>query len=229
MSLNISTCLNIPDDFPGYDKDLFHYPERYRDIVDRILVPHGLIRDRVYKIAANIEAHYLKSGIKHVKLLCVLKGAYKFFGELNECLSDLSSLRREGEDHIGYSVQFIRAKSYENDSSSGIVKISGEEYLENELKGHDVLIVEDIIDTGATMTKLLEALKKYNPNSIRVASLVRKRTVRSNGFVPDFVCFEVPDSFIIGYAFDFNDFFRDIPHICMINQDNIGHYKNKHA
>ncbi|QQP52067.1 Hypoxanthine phosphoribosyltransferase [Caligus rogercresseyi] len=221
MSLNMSTCLNIPDDFPGYEKELFHFPERYTDIVDKILVPHGLIRDRVYKIAADIEAHYLNSGIRH--------GAYKFFGELNECLSELSSLRRAGEAHIGYSVQFIRAKSYENASSSGIVKISGEEYLENELQGHDVLVVEDIVDTGATMVKLLEALKKYNPNSVRVASLVRKRTVRSNGFKPDFVCFEVPDSFIIGYAFDFNDFFRDIPHICTINQANIGLYKDKHA
>ncbi|CAB4054255.1 hprT [Lepeophtheirus salmonis] len=139
MSLNIPTCLNIPDDFKGYDKDLFHYPERYRDIVDKILVPHAPMRSK-------------------------------------------SSLRREGEGHIGYSVQFVRAKSYQNDCSTGIIKISGEEYLENELKGHDVLIVEDIIDTGATMVKLLESLKKYNPNSIKVASLVRKRTVSKQLF-----------------------------------------------
>nr|ACO12612.1 Hypoxanthine-guanine phosphoribosyltransferase [Lepeophtheirus salmonis] len=227
MSLNIPSCLNIPDDFPGYDKDLFHYPERYSDIIHKILIPNGLIKDRISKIASNIEAHYLKAGVKQLKLLRVLKGGYKFFGDLNESLSNLSSLRREDEEHLTYSVQFIRAKSYTNESSTGVVKITGEEYLEKELRDQDVLVVEDIIDTGTTMTKLLETLRKYNPKSIRVATLVRKRTVRSNCLIPDFVCFEIPDSFIIGYAFDYNDLCRDIPHICTVNQSNVGPYQEQ--
>ena len=81
----------------------------------------------------------------------------------------------------------------------------------------NLLIVEDIIDTGATMVKLLEKLRKYEPSSIKVTSLLIKKTDRSNGYIPDYVGFAIPDAFVVGYALDYNEYFRDLDHICVIS------------
>ncbi len=73
-----------------------------------------------------------------------------------------------------------------------------------------MLIVEDIIDTGRTMVKLLEVLKKYSPRSVKVCSLLLKRTPESNGYQPDYAGFSIPQKFVVGYALDLNEHFRDL-------------------
>lgn len=93
----------------------------------------------------------------------------------------------------------IQVKSYENDTSTGDVKISLSEAELQTFKGRDILIVEDIVDTGRTMTALLKKLKEYEPASVRVVSLLVKRTSRSNDYVPDYVGFYIPDLFVVGY------------------------------
>jgi len=75
------------------------------------------------------------------------------------------------------------------------------------------------------MKKLLNTIRKYNPKSIKVACLLRKRTPLSDGYVPDYVGFEIPDKFVIGYALDFNEYFRDLMHICVISEEGIRRYK----
>jgi hypoxanthine phosphoribosyltransferase len=89
-----------------------------------------------------------------------------------------------------------------------------------------LLIVEDIVDTGHTMVALIDLLKQYEPNSIKVCSLLLKRTARSQGYVPDFVGFSIPDEFVIGYGLDYNgelsltaEMFRDLNQICIINEN----------
>lgn len=67
------------------------------------------------------------------------------------------------------------------------------------------------------MVKLLERLKQYNPKSVKVTSLLVKKTSRSNGYVPDYVGFAIPDAFVVGYALDYNEYFRDLDHICVIS------------
>lgn len=79
------------------------------------------------------------------------------------------------------------------------------------------MIVEDIIDTGATMVKLLDRLALVEPKSVRVTSLLIKKTSRSNGYIPDYVGFAIPDAFVVGYALDYNEYFRDLDHICVIS------------
>ena len=108
------------------------------------------------------------------------------------------------------SFEFMKVESYHNDQSSGHVKISLSEEELLALKGKDVLIVEDIIDTGNTMVALLEALKKYEPASVKVVSLLVKRTERSNSYVPDYAGFSIPDLFVVGYCLDYNEVFRGI-------------------
>ena len=97
----------------------------------------------------------------------------------------------------------------------------------NVLKGKNVLIVEDIIDTGKTMKRLLANLAKYEPKSVTVACLLRKRTPLSDGFQPDYVGFEIPNKYLVGYALDYNEYFRDLSHICVINNAGIDKYKKK--
>ena len=97
----------------------------------------------------------------------------------------------------------------QNDQSTGDIKVIGGDDLST-LTGKNVLIVEDIIDTGKAMQTLLSLVKKHKPKMVKVASLLVKRTPRSVGYRPDFVGFEIPDKFVVGYALDYNEYFRDL-------------------
>ena len=87
-----------------------------------------------------------------------------------------------------------------------------------------MILAEDIIDTGLTMTKLVPLLLEAGAASVRVASLLEKRTPRACGFKGDFVGFSIPDAFVVGYALDYNEAFREMPHICIISQKGIEHF-----
>jgi len=141
--------------------------------------------------------------------LCVLKGGYQFFSDLLSMIRQVYRVSNSYYVDIGLDgngvenengspavkrpsspipfhirTEFIRVKSYEDESSTGKVTITGMESLES-LRGANVLIVEDIIDSGLTMVKLLEALKEFQPKTVRVASLFLKRNPKSCGYVPD--------------------------------------------
>jgi hypoxanthine phosphoribosyltransferase len=104
------------------------------------------------------------------------------------------------------------------DQSSGKVAVVGGDDLE-ELRGKNVLVVEDIIDTGRTMRKLLATLADHEPKKVRVVSLLVKRTLSSTGYRPDYIGFEIPNKFIVGYALDYNEYFRDLTHVCVISDN----------
>nr|KAF6435577.1 hypoxanthine phosphoribosyltransferase 1 [Rousettus aegyptiacus] len=87
------------------------------------------------------------------------------------------------------------------------------------------LFLKDIIDTGKTMQTLLSLVKQHNPKMVKVASLLVKRTPRSVGYRPDFVGFEIPDKFVVGYALDYNEYFRDLNHVCVISETGKAKYK----
>jgi len=129
------------------------------------------------------------------------------------------------QTYIPYTFDFIRVQSYEGTESTGKVQITGCDV--SKLTGKHVLFVEDIIDTGLTMTSLLKYLKdSVKPASVRVASLVEKRTHRSCGFKADYVGFSIPDAFVVGYCLDFNEVFRDLKHLAIINEDGFKHFKD---
>eukprot|EP00069_Balaena_mysticetus_P012751 bmy_07955T0 len=122
------------------------------------------------------------------------------------------------------TVDFIRLKSYCNDQSTGDIKVIGGDDPST-LTGKNVLIVEDIIDTGKTMQTLLSLVKQHNPKMVKVASLLVKRTPRSAGYRPDFVRLEIPDKFVVGYALDYNEYFRDLNHVFVISKTGKAKYK----
>merc|ERR1719452_428480 len=186
------------------------------------MITHGTIQDRIEKLARDIFYDVYNQGKEPLHTICVLKGGYKFFSDLLDRMNNLNSNHEHGS--VPVSVDFIRLKSYENDQSSGEIKIIGLDNLES-LQGKNVLIVEDIIDTGKTMNKLLNTLRKYNPKTLKTTCLLRKRTPLSSGYIPDYVGFEIPDKFVIGYALDYNEYFRDLLHICVISQKGIDKYK----
>ncbi|KAL7746442.1 hypothetical protein RI367_008195 [Sorochytrium milnesiophthora] len=186
----------IPDTEAGYPLDQFVIPGHYRNSLASVLIPHGLIIDRVEKLA-----HDIRSDTR---------------GPLN-LMDRFKKLQpREGES-TPLHLDFIKVRSYENTSSTGNVHISLSEQELQAIKGKHLLLVEDIIDTGTTMVALLARLKQYSPASVRVVSLFVKRTPKSNGYIPDYVGFEIPDQFIVGYALDYNEYFRDLDHVCVIN------------
>ncbi|XP_069854407.1 phosphoribosyltransferase domain-containing protein 1 isoform X3 [Dipodomys merriami] len=168
----------ILDNWPGYDLNLFTYPQHYYGDLDSVLIPHGIIVDRIERLAKDIMKDI---GNCDIMVLCVLKGGYKFCADLVEHLKNIS---RNSDRFVSMKVDFIRLKSYKNDQSMGEMQIIGGEDLST-LAGKNVLIVEDVVGTGRTMTALLGNIRKYKPNMIKVASLLVKRTPRCDGFRPD--------------------------------------------
>ncbi|XP_067109004.1 phosphoribosyltransferase domain-containing protein 1b [Osmerus mordax] len=201
----------IKDDWPGYNLDLFSYPEHYSMDLECVYIPHGVIMDRTERLARNIMEDL---GDHAIVVLCVLKGGYQFCADLVEKIKALS---RNSDHTLPMRVNFIRLKSYMNDQSTEDLHIVGVEDL-SFLSGKNVLIVEAIVDTGKTMKTLLKHVEAFRPKMIKVAGLLVKRVLNGAGCVPDYVGFEIPSRFVVGYALDYNEYFRDLNHICVLSE-----------
>ncbi|KAG9509993.1 Hypoxanthine-guanine phosphoribosyltransferase [Fragariocoptes setiger] len=229
LQVTSSPPICISDDFTGYPIDSFCLQHVPAEDLESVLVPGGLVKDRIERMGLDI-ARDLANEEFHA--LCVLRGGYQFFNDLLEVIRrfhrlnpDQSALELKSRRTRRIHVEFIRLKSYEDDSSGGDVKIMGIENLKS-LKGKNVLIVEDIIDTGLTMGTLLKVLAKEEPKTVRVASLFYKRTEKNvTNYRPHYIGIEVPDLFIVGCNLDYNDYFRDLQHVCVISQTGKNKYR----
>ncbi|KAI4825275.1 hypothetical protein KUCAC02_020961 [Chaenocephalus aceratus] len=204
----MASFLEIADDEKGYDLEHFCVPRHYENDLEKVIIPHGLIMDRTERLARDI---IQDMGGHHIVALCVLKGGYKFFADL---LDYIKALNQNSDKSVPLT----------NDKSTNSVKVIGGDELSS-LSGKNVLIVEDIVETGRTMQTLLSLLSECNPKMVKVVSLLVKRTPRSSGYRPDYIGFEVPDSFLVGYALDYNEYFRDLSHICILNDQAKEKYK----
>ncbi len=143
---------------------------------------------------------------KKPHFLCVLTGAFVFAADL---------LRESGLNES--QISFIRYKSYEGTSTTGTVKqLIG---LPEGIEGEDVIIIEDIVDTGLTAMRMIDDLKKKNPASVRFATLLFKPESSQTGFTPDYIAFNIPPKFIIGYGLDLDGKARNIPDIYVMKED----------
>ncbi len=172
------------------------------DSVGRMLVGEEDLDRRIRELGAEISRDY--EG-KDLLLLGILKGAVLF-------LSDL--LRRI---EIPAEVDFMAVASYGSATkSSGVVQILKD--LEQAIEGRDVLIVEDIVDTGLTLRYLLETLESRNPRSLGVCALLSKREARIVEVPVEYVGFEIPNEFVVGYGLDYQQRYRGLPYVGVLNQ-----------
>ena len=163
----------------------------------KTLITEKQIRARVFELAEEI-ARDNSSGQLHV--LFVLKGAFIFCADLLRALSG---------HELDVTVDYIIAKSYIGTESTGKVKFS----VDVNIKGEEVLLLEDIIDTGRTIKKLQEELAKLRPNSLRTICLLDKPSRRDVEMKIDYVGFEIPDRFVVGYGLDYDEKYRYLPFI----------------
>ncbi|WP_077612606.1 hypoxanthine phosphoribosyltransferase [Clostridium sp. Marseille-P2415] len=169
----------------------------------RVLLSEEEVAERVKEVADEISRDY--EG-KPLHLICILKGGVFFTCELAKRI------------RLPLTMDFMSVSSYGAGTvSSGIVKIVKD--LDDPIEGKDVLIVEDIIDSGNTLSYLIEVLKQRNPNSIQLCTLLDKpeRRVKKQVEVK-YTCFTVPDEFIIGYGLDYDQIYRNLPYIGVIEQ-----------
>ena len=136
-------------------------------------------------------------------LICVLKGSVFFTCELAKRIT------------VPVTMDFMSCSSYGNDTkSSGVVKIVKD--LDEPLEGKNVLVVEDIIDSGRTLSYLLDILEKRNPKSMRLCTLLDKPDRRVKDVTVDYTCFEIPDEFVVGYGLDYAQKYRNLPFIGVV-------------
>lgn len=161
------------------------------------------IASEVKRVAEELR-HDLK-GCEPV-FICVLNGAFIFASDL---------IRQIGINDC--KTAFVRYASYEGTSSTGHVRqLTG---LTEDITGRDVVIIEDIVDTGLTAVKMIDDLKKQNPKSIRYVTLLHKPKSSKTGFKPDYVAFTIEPRFIIGYGLDLDGKARNLPDIYVIDED----------
>lgn len=162
-----------------------------------IILSTKQIQERVQKLAAEISNDY--KGKKPL-LIGVLKGAVVFLSDLMRNLD------------VPVEIDFMAVSSYGAETaSSGIVRIQKD--LEQSIQGKDVIIVEDIIDTGLTLNYLCENLQSRKPRTLKVVTLLDKPERRIVEYIPDYCGFVIPDRFVIGYGLDYNEDYRQLADI----------------
>jgi len=156
------------------------------------------IKFKVEKMAEKISSDYKNS---ELVLIGVLKGAFIFLSDLARNIS------------VPVEIDFIGASSYGSQtSSSGEIRLTKE--ISVDVKNKDVLLVEDIIDTGLTLNYLIEHIRSFKPKSVKVCVFIDKQERRETEIKVDYVCHTMGKGFIVGYGLDFNERYRNLPDIC---------------
>ena len=170
----------------------------------RVLLPEEDVNKRISEVAEQISKDY--EG-KQIHLICILKGGVFFTCELAKRIT------------VPVTMDFMSVSSYGDDTkSSGVVRIVKD--LDESLADKEVLIVEDIIDSGRTLAYLIEVLKQRGPKSIPLCTLLDKpeRRVKKQVKV-DYTCFTIPDEFVVGYGLDYAQKYRNLPYIGVVEVD----------
>lgn len=173
-----------------------------RDI-QKVLISEDQIKERIRQMGEQITEDYRDGSLVMVG---ILRGAVIFYGDLAKAIK------------IHLNMDFMAVSSYGSGTkSSGVVRIIHD--LEENIEGKDVLIVEDIIDTGLTLHYLIKNLKSRKPRSVKICCLLDKPSRRKSPVKPDYVGYEVPDEFVVGYGLDYNEKYRNLPYIGVLKPE----------
>ncbi|KGN03488.1 hypoxanthine phosphoribosyltransferase [Clostridium novyi A str. 4570] len=162
-----------------------------------ILISEEQIRERIEELGKEISSHY--EG-KKLYVLSLLRGSFIYTADLVRHIT------------VPTKIGFMTTSSYgHNETSSGNVKIVHD--IPDDIKGFDVLVVDDIVDTGITMKFVVDHAKSLGANSVKSCVLLDKPERRKADIEPDFCCFEIPDVFVVGYGLNYGDYYRNIPYV----------------
>lgn len=179
-----------------------------RDDIESILIDEATLQARIQEIADHIDSDY--GDIEDLLLICVLKGGYMFLADLSR------ALKRPHE------IDFMGISSYGSGTkSSGAVQIIMD--LKQPISGRHVLIVEDIIDSGRTLDYMRRNLLARSPASLRICSLLNKPSRRELEVHVEYVGFNIPDEFVVGYGLDFGELYRNLPFIAVLKSGLFAH------
>ena len=169
--------------------------------IDHILVSEEQLKNKVAELGVQISRDYEGHDLL---LVSILKGSVVFMADLMRAVK------------IPCGIDFMVVSSYggANTESTGLVKIIKD--LDADLTGKDVLIVEDILDTGITLSHLLPMLKMRNPRSVRLCTILSRRKANIE---PDYLGFEVPDEFVVGYGLDYDEKYRNLPYVGVLKPE----------
>jgi hypoxanthine phosphoribosyltransferase len=171
-------------------------------LVARVFLTADQIQKRVHEMGEQITADFPEGPIY---LIAILKGAFMFLADLSRAIKTPSR------------VEFIGISSYgRGKTTSGQVKVTKD--LDVSIEGHHVLVVEDIVDSGVTLTYLVNVLEQRRPKSLRVATLLDKPERRLRPVEVTYVGFKIPDEFVVGYGLDFAEDYRNLRDICVLSE-----------
>ena len=171
--------------------------------VERILFTEEQIDQRIREVAAEIAQRYRG---RTLKLIGVLKGSVFF----------LTALARRME--IPVTIDFLAISSFSNKSGApGVVRIAKD--LDDSIENEDVLLVEDIVDTGFTLRYLLQTLSSRSPNSLAVCTFLDRKSSRIVQVPVEFRCFEIPDRFVVGFGLDYNQLYRNLGYVAVMKPE----------
>ena len=169
----------------------------------KVLVPEEDVAKRIKELGEQISKDYAG---RQVHLVCVLKGGSFFMCELAKRIT------------VPVSLDFMSVSSYGSETkSSGVVRIVKD--LDEPLKGKDVIVIEDIVDSGRTLSYLLEMLRDRGPASLRLCTLLDKPERRVTDVHVDYTGFQIPDEFVVGYGLDYDQRYRNLPYIGVVELD----------
>lgn len=168
----------------------------------RVLITAEQIRERIAELARAIEADYQD---RPIYLISVLKGSFIFLADLSRAIQR------------PVRIEFMAISSYGKDkTTSGQVKVLKD--LDVSIEGHDLLIVEDIVDSGVTLNYLTRLLAQRRPRSMRIVTLLDKPERRLQPIEIHYVGFTIPDEFVVGYGLDFAEDYRNLADICVLSE-----------
>ena len=169
----------------------------------RVLLEEEQVDKRIREVAEQISRDYAG---KQIHMICILKGGVFFTCELAKRVT------------VPVSLDFMSVSSYGSDTkSSGVVKIVKD--LDDSIKDKNVLVVEDIVDSGRTLNYLLEMLRKREPASVKLCTLLDKPSRRVVDVEVNYTGFEIPDEFVVGYGLDYDQRYRNLPYIGVVEFD----------
>jgi tRNA(Ile)-lysidine synthase len=182
-------------------------PDNLHPDIEGVLVSEQQIADKIVELAAKIDADYAG---REVLLVGVLKGAVMVMADLARALT------------VPVSMEFMAVSSYgSSTSSSGVVRILKD--LDRDIAGHDVLVVEDIIDSGLTLSWLLRNLRSRQPASLEVLALLRKPEAAEVQVPVRYQGFDIPSVFVVGYGLDYAERYRELPYVGTLRPEVYAH------